>query len=57
MNEEFKKTVKKKHLPLTLLFMENTITENTVTMFRVIINYAQGNKIIGHDFYKPISTY
>ena len=57
MDKQFKDAIKKKHLPITLLFMENTTTKNTVAMINVTISYAHGEKIIGYDFYKPISTY
>lgn len=57
MKNSFKETIHKKKLPITLLFMENVTTENTIPHITITINYNRGKKMIAHDFYKHISTY
>lgn len=57
MNKSFKEIVYKNRLPITLLFMENVVTENTKPFVSITIDYKNGKKMIGHDFYKHISTY
>lgn len=57
MNKQFKVMVRKNKLPITLLFMRNTVTKNTIIKITPMISYENGEKIITHDFYKYISTY
>lgn len=57
MNKSFDEIVRKNNLPITLLFMENVATENSKPHISISISYKQGEKLIGHDFYKHISTY
>lgn len=57
MNKILRKQVWRKKLPITLLFMENVSTDNTIQKTCITIKYGYGEKIITNDFYKHISTY
>lgn len=57
MNKILRKEIWSKKLPITLLFMENVSTKNTIKKVIITIKYEHGEKIITNDFYKHISTY
>lgn len=57
MNKVLKKQVLGRKLPITLLFMENILTDNSKQKVCILIKYINGEKLISYDFYKHISTY
>lgn len=57
MNKVLKKQVWNNKLPITLLFMENILTDNSKQKVCILIKYINGENLISYDFYKHISTY